>query len=184
MSSLEWYQQGNWPLFGAVAVLVVTNAVALWKISAQAKATFLLETKLRTVEFIATQLSDFYNPLYALLLINGRIFSQAGPRTFPEDPIRCDAAGQVWAELREQVVLPNNREIREILRSKTHLLAPGDSLPQYMDLFTHISMYEVFQERPTEIYSRFTFPRDILRHVEEVRERLITELDSLRKAHK
>lgn len=177
--SPEWYQQGSWPLFGALATLVVTNVVAIWKIFAQSKATFRLETKLRTAEFISTQLSDFYNPLYALLLTNGRIFSQLGPKSFPDDPIFRDAAGEIWTELRRQVILPNNREIREILRSRTHLLAPNDSLPRYMDLFTHISMYEIFQERPTDIYAKFKFPRDILRHVEVMREKLIGERDSL-----
>lgn len=166
-------------MFGAVAALVLTNVVAVWKIFAQAKATFRLEAQLRTAEFISRQLSDFYNPLYALLLTNGRIFAQLGPKSFPNDPIQRDAAGEIWTELRNQVILPNNREIREILRSRTHLLAPKDSLPQYMDLFTHISMYEIFHERPSEIYAKFTFPRDILRHVEVIREELIGELDAL-----
>src|SRR5689334_1599580 len=139
----EWYQQGSWPLVGATAALLCTNVIALWNISRQAQATLKLQLKLKRIELLSQQLSEFYNPLFALILINQRAFTAVGPQSFPEDPINREAAGEVWNQIKTNLILPNNQRIQEILRTKTHLLVPGDTLAAYIALQNHIAMYAV-----------------------------------------
>jgi hypothetical protein len=176
----EWYQQGSWPLVGATAALLFTNVIALWNISRQAQATLKLQLKLKRIEILSQQLSEFYNPLFALILINQRAFTAVGPKSFPEDPVSREAAGEVWSQIKTNLILPNNQRIQEILQTKTHLLVPGDTLAAYIALLNHIAMYAVLQERPTEIYAKFQFPKGILSHVEQVREKLVEELNALK----
>src|SRR6185295_9514614 len=108
----EWYQQGWWPLVGAVVVLALTNGFALWSIYLQAQRNLASQLKLKQIEFISQQLAEFYNPLYALLVTNLGVFLAVGPPSFPDDAIHRDAAGKVWSSVKEEVILPNNQSIQ------------------------------------------------------------------------
>lgn len=178
----KWYQQGTWPLIGAIAVLVVTNGVALWKIYLQAQAGLKAQLRIKKIDYISQQLTEFYNPLYTLLHLNSEAFKSVGPETFPEDPIRKDVAGEVWSAIKDKVIIPNNHRMQEILRDKSHLISQDDSLEKYFSLQNHLGMYEVFQEIPTEVYSKFRFPVSILVHVETERIKLISQLNQLKEA--
>lgn len=171
-----WYQQGNWPLVGAIAVLVITNAVTLLAIYLKAGADLRQQIKLANQAFVHQQLSEFYDPLVAALALNRDVFLKAGPDTFPADPIRRDAAGTLWSTLKEKVIIPNNATIANLLTSKSHLIAKHDELAKYLPLFTHIRMYQAFIDQQNEIYSNFRFPVGIEAHVETVRSSLLTQL--------
>lgn len=161
----EWYERGAWPLFGAVVALMVTNAVAVGVVYLQSSRSFNALLKQRKIEAFSASLSEFYNPLLALLDINREIFSQTGPPSFPaEDPARS-AAAMVWRETKKKV-LANNMQIETILRTRTHLIQGPDSLDQYHRLLVHVAMYETFQTVETDIYAAFQFPSDIRSHVE------------------
>ncbi len=83
----EWYQQGFWPLVGASLVLIIPNAVALWGIFLQTSRQTKSQLLLDKIKFLSQQLTEFYDPLFAMLKVNGECFARLGPDTFPKDPI-------------------------------------------------------------------------------------------------
>jgi hypothetical protein len=177
-TSAEWYQQGNWPLIGAIAVLAITTIAGVGGVLLQARRTYQMQIKSRAIELQHRRLHEFYDPIYSLLLINARTFAEVGPPSFPDDHERREAAAKIWNKIRSEVIIPNNQSIREILTRKPYLIANNDNITEYMALLHHISMYNVFQDTPSEIYSKFQFPKGTLRHVERYREELIDKLAS------
>lgn len=180
-SEQAWYQQGEWPLIGAILVLLLTNGVALWRIYLQVQAGVAAQLLLKRLDYITRQLSKFYDPLFSLILENHRIFQSAGPPSFPEDHIPRDAASEVWHRILESVILPNNQKIQEIIRERLHLRRSEDTSDDYMKLLTHVAMYRVFTDEPTELYKNFQFPKGVLRNIELHREALIEEREEIRR---
>ena len=178
--STQWYEQSYWPLVGAILVLLVTNAFSLWAIIIQARKSLSSQLRLKRIEFLSQQLSEFYNPVYSMILSNKHIFDHFGPHTFPQDEIFCQTDGENWKLLKTKVILPNNRLIAKILRDKSHLISSDDKISCYLDLNNHLSMYEIFSENPTELYKNYQFPADVLGHVEKKRKILVELLNELK----
>lgn len=170
----EWYERGVWPLVGAVAVLIVTNAAAVLIVYFQSSRSFRAMLKQRKIEMLSASLSEFYNPLLALLDINREIFSQTGPPSFPREEPARSAAARIWRETRKRL-LTNNLQIETILRTKTHHILSPDSLDKYRRLLLHVAMYDAFQTVETDIYADFQFPADIRAHVETQRGLVLDE---------
>lgn len=179
---IEWYQQGNWPLVGAILLLIISNAIALWKIVYQARQSLKEQLRLKSIEFVSEQLSKFYNPLYSLLIANKEIFNKCGPHTFPDDHYKRIEAASNWNRLKEKVILPNNRKIVEILREHSHLIHETDDIISYTNLNNHLYLYEVFNEEPTELYSDFKFPTEIVDHVFKQREKVSIKYKTLKES--
>lgn len=160
----SWHERGPWPFIGTGLTLIVTNGIAIWLIYLQSSRAFNALLRQRRIERLSASLSEFYNPLLALLDINKEIFDQTGPSSFPKDEDGRTAAALVWKETKKKI-LTNNAQIETILRAKTHLLEETDSLVAYHRLLVHVAMYESFQTVQTDIYQRFFFPSDIHPHV-------------------
>ena len=167
-----WYQSGHWPLVGAIATVMITNALAFWKIYAQANASLKAQVKLKKIESIKEQLSQFYNPLATYLTLNEQLFKSGWTSHISGKRTQRNAAGETWNRIKSECILPNNCEIKDILRTRIHLLAELDSSLMYTELYNHISMYDIFQDNPTELYSEFQFPKNILKHVSDQKRRL------------
>ena len=165
----EWYERGWWPLAGAVAALIITNAVSVRVVYVQAAKSFNAVLRQRKIELLSAALNEFYNPLLALIDINGEIFAKTGPQSFPKEEPGRSAAGLVWKETKKKV-LANNGDIERILRTKSHLLQGADSLEAYHPLLVHVAMYETFQTVATDLYKNFFFPAGIRDHI--VKQRL------------
>ena len=179
----EWYQQGFWPIIGAAIILIIPNAVALWGIFIQTRRQTQSQLLLKRIAVVSEQLTEFYDPLFTMLKINGKCFSKIGPNTFPQDPYRLETAGKIWNQVRDNVIIPNNIEIAKILRTRSHLIASCDSIDPYLELNEHISMYEIFADYPNEVYQNFMFPKDITPHVELIRKKLVDELQQMKKGN-
>jgi hypothetical protein len=123
----EWYQEGPWPLIGAVAAILITNTIAIGVVYLQSLRSFNAILRQRKIELLSLSLKEFYNPLLALIEINGEIFAKTGPRKFPEEHHEREAAALVWKETKKKIV-ENNREIELLLKTKTHLMHESDSL--------------------------------------------------------
>jgi hypothetical protein len=173
----EWYQQGFWPLVGAALILVIPNAVALWGIFIETHRQTKSQLLIKQVDLISQQLAEFYDPLFAMLKINEECFSKLGPKTFPKDAIHLESAGEVWNQIKQKVIIPNNHEMANILRTRSHLIASFDSISSYLPLNSHIAMYEIFADSPNEIYKDFTFPVGVTDHVVAIREKLLKQLN-------
>jgi hypothetical protein len=163
-----WYQEGLWPLVGSVIVIVITNTVTIGVIYIQSRRSFNALLRQRKVEFLSSSLNDFYNPLLALININGEIFAKTGPSVFPDEHHKREAAALVWKEMKKKI-LENNREIELILKTKTHLIHQSDSLDAYKALLIHVAMYETFQKIETDRYADFLFPREVKGHLAAMR---------------
>lgn len=171
----EWYNQGWWPIIGGISALIVTNAVSVTIVYVQSSKSFNMIVRQRKIEFLSESLQEFYSPLLALIDINGEIFSETGPKTFPlEEPSRS-AAALVWHETKKKI-LQNNIEIENILRTKSHYLDESDSLTHYHSLLLHVSMYETFQSVETEIYKKFLFPHHVREHIFNTRTQVLEKL--------
>lgn len=178
---VEWYQQGFWPLIGAAIVLIIPNAVVLWGIFLQTRRQTASQLLLHQISLLSEQLAEFYDPLFTMLKINESCFSKLGPPTFPRNPIELETAAEVWNQVRQKVVVPNNLEMAKILRTRNHLIANFDSIDAYMKLNQHLAMYEIFIEFPNEVYKEFTFPKDITNHVGLIRSKLVNELQQMKR---
>ena len=79
-------------------------------------------------EYKLKQLTSFYDPVYALLAANKAIFERIGPIS----PARREGCfndketADVWQKLSEEVILPNNERICEIIQGQLHYLALGE----------------------------------------------------------
>jgi hypothetical protein len=174
----EWYERGLWPLTGAVAALILTNAVAVGIVYLQSSKAFNAILRQRKIESLSTALNEFYNPLLALIDINKEIFSKTGPPSFPEEEISRNAGALVWKETKQKILI-NNQIIEDILKTKTHLLHATDSFEEYHDLMIHVAMYETFQKIETDLYRQFSFPIYIRKHVAERRAAVIAAFNEL-----
>jgi hypothetical protein len=177
-SEKTWYQTGFWSLMGPAVALIFTNAIAIFLVYLQSERSFKLLLKQRKIERLSASLSDFYDPLLALIDINGAIFQQTGPKSFPKEALRRKAAALVWKETKKKVLL-NNDQIEEILRTKSHLMGESDSLESYHNLLLHVAMYDSFQKIETELYRDFLFPTNIRDHLFKQRIVVLEEFNRL-----
>lgn len=171
----------------AAIVGAIVAAVSLFVSIRTERERVQLESKLNLVlgieqekrNLFYAQLSEFYDPIFSLLSVNRRIFRKIGPssetrynRVFPEEE-----TAEVWNKLVQQVITPNNIKICEIIQTKLHLLALGDSVEPYMEFITHAYAYQVFREKPYEAYKLFQFPQYFFDHVETQRNVLRQRLE-------
>jgi hypothetical protein len=174
----EWYQEGIWPLIGPVVAILIANTVAITIVYLQSTRSFNALLRQRKIELLSLSLNDFYNPLLALLEINGEIFAKTGPRAFPDEHHEREAAALIWKEMKKKL-LENNREIELIQRTKTHLIYKSDTLDAYKALLIHVAMYETFQTIETDRYAGFQFPQEVKAHIIGKRSLLLGELYAL-----
>lgn len=160
----EWYERGWWPVAGAVLALIITNAVSVRVVYVQSEKSFNAVLRQRKIDTLSTSLNEFYNPLIALIDINGEIFSKTGPSSFPKEEPGLTAAGKIWKETKKNI-LDNNTEILRILRVKSHLLHEDDKFESYHALLVHVAMYDTFQRVQTDLYKKFMFPSEIREHI-------------------
>lgn len=175
-SVVAWYQSGNWPLVGAIATLFVTVIAGFIAVILQSSRAHHNDLKKLKIDILHRRLHEFYDPIYAHLLMNARTFSETGPNSFPTEHVRREAAAEVWNKIKSNVILPNNKKISDVITTKSHLIADDDDIVDYIQLLNHIAMYNVFQDTTTEIYSKFQYPKTSLRHVELHREAPISEI--------
>jgi hypothetical protein len=174
----EWYQEGAWPLIGAGVVTLITSTIPIVLVYLQSMRSFNALLRQRKIDSLALALNDFYNPLIAIIEVNGEIFTQTGPPAFPEEYAERAAAALVWKEMRTKIV-ENNREIELLLKTKTHLLYKSDTLDAYKALFIHVVMYETFQKVETDRYAKFQFPKNVRSHIVAMRSAVLREFHAL-----
>lgn len=130
-------------------------------------------------KFIRLQLSEFYDPIFALLSVNADIFEKLGPASrkkyelydYIDDDIK-EQNHRVWLELVDKVVIPNNSIICDIIKNKLYLIAKDDDIEQYIMFTTHAFVYREFHEKPFESYKSFQFPTNFDKHVAQYRAKL------------
>ena len=61
--------------------------------------TFRAALRQRKIDQLAASLQEFYNPLLALIDINGEIFAKTSMKAWPEDEAGREAAALIWSRL-------------------------------------------------------------------------------------
>lgn len=112
------------------------------------------------------RLSEFYDPILVLLEVNGDIFQRLGPgsRIRVNIEIPQEEIGEVWIQLLNDVILPNNEEIIKIIKTKLHLMSPDDDIIPYINFVTHAHVYKIFRDKPISAYKFFQFPKGLEYH--------------------
>ena len=177
-----WYQDGNWPLIGAVLTLAASNAVAVLIAQYQQSSSRRHNLDAERRRAIESRLQNFYDPLLALLKENEEVFRSFGPQSYSQaDHIEAEVAYRYWERIKSDFIRPNNKKISEIIQRSSHNITEGDNLSIYMKLKLHIDAYAIFEDIPSERYESFMFPTDVLPNINEHRQNLIDELKRMQK---
>lgn len=163
------------PLF----VLLVTNLVTLSKIRLESKAAIKNELGMNSIERIKEKLSQFYDPIIALLNTNSEIFNGFGPRTFPEEHFAGEEALHIWSLMVNDVILPNNKEVTKIIKSYSHLMNDDDNFELYLRFVKHAASYDAFRNTPNQLHGDFSYPTDLLPNVVTHRKKIVCEMQKL-----
>ena len=165
------------PLF----ILFITNIVTLYKIRAESKAAIKNELSMNIIKMRKQQLSQFYDPIIALLNTNSEIFSSFGPLTFPKDPYLGEEALHIWDILVNKVILPNNAEIVSIIKKSSHLMSEEDNFELYLNFMKHALSYDAFRDTPNQVHANFSYPEDFHPNVKKYRNNVLDELRKFEK---
>ena len=179
---------------GIVALIValistVTALIGLFVSSQVQRKNLHLETELKTIQelgqekrtLLYQQLSEFYDPIFTLLSVNQAVFKQIGPKSNARlDSLNSeDEVKYLWKELRQNVIIPNNVRICQIVESKLHLLSPDDRVDPYFSFATHAYSFKAFKKLEFERYELFPYPENFRQHVQNQRDSLKQKIDDL-----
>lgn len=169
------------PSIVALFILFVTNLVVLLKISFESKAVLKRDITLTSIKFDKERLELFYDPIYTTLSTNEDIFDSFGPRTFPDNEDLLNEASIIWNKMVENIILPNNKLISEVIISKSHLIVQEDNLYNYLNFLKHAKSYEHFIKYPNSLHKGFKYSVDFKKDVKLRRESIIQKLSILEK---
>jgi len=165
------------PAFTAMFVLFVTNLITLYKIQRDTKEAIRKDIILTKIKIERDRLEKFYDPIFTTLRSNEVTFNAYGPNSFPKDsgPLETEAS-MVWRQIVENVILPNNKKICDIIHQYSHLIDSKDSINSYLDFAIHAESYEHFIKFPNTLHKGFKYPNNFIDKVEEVRSRVVSDL--------
>lgn len=161
--------------------LIVTNFVSIYNLREASKAAIKKELAVDSYKHIKNQLSEFYDPLNALVSTNYDMFQSLGPKTFPEDFYKGGEAAELWDDIVNEVILPNNESIVEIIKTKSYLIDPSDNLDNYFYYVKHAQSYMLFRKQANSLHGKFPYPKELLGSIVKVRSLVINKLKSKEK---
>jgi hypothetical protein len=102
--------------------------------------------------FLERQIEELYGPLSSLLWEGRRNFedlclSLGRNYVFPEDGVLPDDELRTWLYWSESEFLPRNERIRELLKTKAHLIHGADFPPSYIEFFRHAASWATHHRR-------------------------------------
>lgn len=161
-------------LVGSLITVFAENRRKVWEQK--------LQIEREKKQYCQTQLSEFYNPIYTLLSVNGDIFRKTGPYSVSsqDPPVIQEEKRMVWNKMVENVIIPNNQRICDIIESKLHLLSNDDDTLPYLQFTRHAYAYKAFREQVYEGYENFRFPSNFYEHLNSKREVILKGLEQLR----
>lgn len=170
------------PALTSILALIVTNIIVLYKITRDSSESIKKELIVAKIKFDRERLEKFYDPMYTLLTVNSGIFTSFGPHTFRIDNgALSNEAAELWKQMVQNIVLPNNARICEIIKTYSHLLAGQDNLDNYIDFLKHAESYSHFIKFPNERHSAHKYPVQFLEQVKINRMNVINILTETEK---
>jgi hypothetical protein len=169
----------------AAAVSLVSLLVSVLSSRAQARLASRLTDSTNISkearDYKLKQLTSFYDPVYTLLAANKAIFERIGPTSLArkEGQFNDEETAEVWRKLSEEVIVPNNQRVCEIIQAQLHYLTAGDDESIYLEFLTHAQAYKVFKQGAYEAYRLFPFPKAVYDVVKESRAGLRASLTNV-----
>lgn len=115
----------------------------------------------KRVDYLEKQLAEFYSPLYSLLKINEEIIKTHWDVNKKEHTHKV--SDEIWLELRDKTLMPNNIRIMEILKKNAHLIE-GPIIPDAVSKFiVHAEVWPLTHKYPNnfrEYLENFSFPEE------------------------
>lgn len=165
---------------GTVLGFAITNIVTFlgirWTASEERRNAVSTERRAR----LNDELREFYLPLLSYIGINRKLIESVGHASFPQassltdkrelakaNALRQEAA-TVWNTIRDEVVLPFNEKMREIIETKSSYMHVSDDPRMYINLAVHLTLYKQFNKKSFEAYTQFQFPKEIEEHVRKI----------------
>lgn len=165
------------PSFTALFVLLVTNLVTLYKIQHDAKESLRKDIILTKLKIERERLEKFYDPIFTTLISNAATFKAYGPDSFPKDSGLLETeASMVWRQIVENVIIPNNKKICDIIHQYSHLMEPKDSINHYLEFTIHAESYGHFIKFPNTLHKSFKYPANFMGQVETIRNDVLSDL--------
>jgi hypothetical protein len=163
----------------ALLVLFVTNIVVLIKIRLDSKSALSREITISLIKLDKEKLHDFYDPIFTTLETNEGLFQSFGPRSFPERDELREEASQIWDKMVENIIVPNNKSIIDIITKKSHLMGENDTIDNYLYFLKHAQSYNLFIQYPNTVHNQFPYDTNFKGHVSNHRVTLIQKISSL-----
>ena len=144
-----------------------------------------LESQKMKLQYLNGQISEFYGPIYSILLENDRIRQliqdQFERKTIFEAGKELNKDEQeIWVHYLENYLIPNNRKIIDILINKIHLLQ-GYSFPSiYREWIDHALGYEVLHKQYKDVGRKYGF-HSISNFPSEFRTEIVNTMSQLKK---
>jgi hypothetical protein len=145
----------------SIASLIISIVASRSQAKLVARLTDTTNLSKEAREYKLKQLTSFYDPVYTLLAANKSIFERIGPTSSArrEQNFNDEETAEVWQKLSNEVVVPNNNRICEIIHANLHYLAESDNEAIYLEFLTHAHAYKVFKQSAYEAYRLFPFPK-------------------------
>lgn len=176
----------GWATLVAASLAAVVSLVSLVVATIAARSQSKLAARLtdstnvskEARDYKLKQLTSLYDPLYTLLAANRSIFERIGPTssTRREGKFNDEETAEVWQKLSNEVVVPNNNRICEIIQGNLHYSTEADNEAIYLEFLTHAHAYKVFKQGAYEAYRLFPFPKEFFESVRSARAALRSEL--------
>ena len=170
------------PTFTALIILLITNLVTLYKIRKDTSEAIKKDIITTKIKIEREKLEKFYDPIFTTLKSNSSIFKAYGPSTFPRDSgVLETEASQVWQKLVENVIIPNNQKIENVIQQFSHLKNTADNIDMYLEYLVHLESFRHFISNPNTIHKAFKYPTNFITNVETNRNIIITTLQETEK---
>lgn len=144
--------------------LFVTNYIT------RRQQSLLLNDEIQTrkqIEHLEQQLTKFYGPIAALLSMNRAILQLSPYMT--KDSLADEVPEELWHDLRDNIMIPNNRAIVDIVKQSFHLIEGRSVPPHVFDFLVHAEVFSIRKKHgfSKENYlARFKFPVEFERHID------------------
>jgi hypothetical protein len=170
------------PTFTTLLVLLISNLVILYKIRKDTSEAIKKDIITTRIKIERERLEKFYDPIFTILKSNTSLFNAYGPNTFPQDSgVLETEASQVWKQLVENVIIPNNQKIENVIQQFSHLKDESDNIELYLKYLVHLESYRHFILNPNTIHKAFKYPLNFIVNVETNRNLVIERLQETEK---
>lgn len=143
----------------------------------------LLENELqirKRVENLQEQLTRFYGPIYALLRINDAVLRI---RYDPDTNQYTDKVPkELWIDIRDSVVVPNNKAMVEIIKGNFHLVEGNDIPLSVIEFIVHAEVWPrqaQYGMEQQEYFKQFCFPMEFKEYIYQTTNQLKEEYNLL-----